>query len=449
MVRAETSKCPLVVNEKWRANGEAADLPTDNAVGPLEKEVVQADALAADDVERFGEDAGGGTGDDGTEFCLLHQGINVELVDNGVDINPFDNPLHVDPIDDLVHIDPADDLVHIDMLDQGVNVDGLNDQCDNPVGDGLGQLFHPRADRIGAHGIAVLCDMTVIIAPAGRARVRRMRYVRLRWNTFRGGCTVEFEKYDNGVPSWVDMGSPDLDKAKEFYGGLFGWNCPEGAPEAGGYSVCDLDGKTVAGLGPQMDPNAPPNWLTYVNVDSVDDTIAKVATSGGMVFMPGMDVMDAGRMAIFADPLGAVIGLWQPNQHLGAQVANEPGTYCWSELITTDVAAAKAFYQAVFGWDFEDQGPPGGPPAYTEWKLGGKSIGGMMLKSPDMPAEMPSMWGVYFAVADTDATVALAQKLGATVFMEPTDIEPGRFALLCDPVGAMFSVLALKPELVP
>jgi predicted enzyme related to lactoylglutathione lyase len=103
-----------------------------------------------------------------------------------------------------------------------------------------------------------------------------------------------------------------------------------------------------------------------------------------------MDVMDAGRMAVFADPLGAVIGLWQPNQHTGAQVANEPGTYCWSELITTDLDASKAFYGAVFGWDAEDQGPPGGPPAYTEWKLGGKSIGGMMLKkSPDMPAEMP------------------------------------------------------------
>ena len=101
-----------------------------------------------------------------------------------------------------------------------------------------------------------------------------------------------------------------------------------------------------------------------------------------------------------------------PNQHTGAQVANEPGTYCWSELITTDLDASKAFYGAVFGWGAEEQGPPGGPPAYTEWKLAGRSIGGMMQKSPDMPAEMPPSWGVYFAVADTDATVAKAQELG-------------------------------------
>jgi predicted enzyme related to lactoylglutathione lyase len=193
-----------------------------------------------------------------------------------------------------------------------------------------------------------------------------------------------------------------------------------------------------------MNPNMPPFWMTYVNVDSADDTVTKVAANGGTVFMPPMDVMDAGRMAVFADPVGAVIGLWQPNQHTGAQVANEPGTYCWSELITTDLEASKAFYGAVFGWGAEEQGPPGGPPVYTEWKLGGKSMGGMMLKSPEMPAEMPPSWGVYFAVADTDATVAKAQELGASVFMGPTDIEPGRFAVLADNVGAVFNVLQLK-----
>ena len=88
---------------------------------------------------------------------------------------------------------------------------------------------------------------------------------------------MEFERYEDGVPSWVDMGSTDLAKSREFYGALFGWNCPEGPPEAGGYSVCDLGGKTVAGLGPQMNPDMPPVWLTYVNVDSADATVAKVS----------------------------------------------------------------------------------------------------------------------------------------------------------------------------
>ena len=208
--------------------------------------------------------------------------------------------------------------------------------------------------------------------------------------------------------------------------------------------MCDIGGKTVSGLGPQMNPNVPPTWMTYVNVDDADATAAKVAAAGGTVLAAPMDVMDAGRMAVLADPLGAVIGLWQPKQHTGAQLANEPGTYGWSELITTDLDASKAFYKAVFGWDAEDQGPPAGPPAYTEWKLAGRSVGGMMLKQPDMPADMPPNWGVYFVVADTDATVAKAQELGGTVFMGPADIEPGRFAVLADNVGAVFNVLALK-----
>lgn len=255
---------------------------------------------------------------------------------------------------------------------------------------------------------------------------------------------MEYERYDNGVPSWVDLGSPDQAKAKAFYASLFGWECPEGPPEAGGYSVCTLRGKTVAGIGPQMNPDFPPFWMTYVNVDSADDTVARVSSNGGTVFAPPMDVMDVGRMSVFADPLGAVIGLWQPKTHLGAQLANEPGAVCWNELITTDLDASKAFYNSVFGWDAEDQGPPGGPPAYTEWKLGGRSVGGMMLKQGDMPADMPPNWGVYFAVSDTDTTVAKVQELGGAVFMGPTDIEPGRFAVLADNGGVVFNVLQLK-----
>ncbi len=255
---------------------------------------------------------------------------------------------------------------------------------------------------------------------------------------------MEYERYDNGVPSWVDLGSPDQARAKIFYAALLGWECPEGPPEAGGYSVCTLRGKTVAGIGPQMNPDFPPVWMTYVNVDNADETVATVSPSGGTVLVPPMDVMDAGRMSIFADPAGAVIGLWQPMSHLGAQLANEPGALCWNELITTDLGTSKDFYKAVFDWDAEDQGPPGGPPVYTEWKLRGRSVGGMMLKSSDMPAEMPPNWGVYFAVADADAAVAKAQALGGAVYMGPTDIEPGRFAVLADNGGVVFNVLQMK-----
>src|SRR5882724_3494088 len=130
---------------------------------------------------------------------------------------------------------------------------------------------------------------------------------------------MDIDKYEHGVPSWVDVSSPDLARTKQFYSALFGWEIPDGPPEAGGYSLAMVRGRTVAGVGPQMNPAVPPAWTTYVNVDSVDGTVKLVADNGGTVLMPPMDVMDAGRMAIFADPVGAVIGLWEPRNHTGAQ----------------------------------------------------------------------------------------------------------------------------------
>ena len=166
---------------------------------------------------------------------------------------------------------------------------------------------------------------------------------------------MEVDSYPNGVPSWIDLGTSDLPKARAFYGDLFGWDIQEGPPEAGGYSIAHLRGKPVAGLGPQQNPG-PPYWTVYINVDSADAIVTTMADNGGQVFMPPFDVMDVGRMAIGADPTGAVFGLWEPRQHKGAGIVNEPNTFSWAELVTDDVDAAKSFYTSVFGWTAETYG---------------------------------------------------------------------------------------------
>lgn len=255
---------------------------------------------------------------------------------------------------------------------------------------------------------------------------------------------MEMTSYPPGAPSWVDLGTSDPAAAAAFYQGLFGWTCEEGPPEAGGYRMCLLRGLPVAGLGPQMNPG-PPVWSTYVTVTNADDTAARVATLGGQVIVPPMDVLDVGRMAVLTDPLGAFISIWQPRAHQGAGLIGEPGTFCWTELLTTDVGRSEAFYTALFGWTAHHNGE--GEGAYTEFLVDGRPMAGMMAKPPMMPAEVPPYWGVYFAVADTDAAVARALELGGSVVAPAMDIEPGRFALLSDPTGAVFSVLTLKPEL--
>jgi predicted enzyme related to lactoylglutathione lyase len=184
-------------------------------------------------------------------------------------------------------------------------------------------------------------------------------------------------------------------------------------------------------------------WSTYVTVDDVDATVEAVSGAGGQVLMEPMDVLDVGRMAVFADAAGAAFSAWQAKTHTGAGLVNEAGTLSWNELMTTDVEGAKTFYQAVFGWGsitHEGEMP------YTEFKLDDRSIAGMMEKPPMVPAEVPPNWSVYFSVDDTDAAVAKVTELGGSVIMPATDIEPGRFAVLSDPAGAVFNVIATAGE---
>jgi predicted enzyme related to lactoylglutathione lyase len=254
---------------------------------------------------------------------------------------------------------------------------------------------------------------------------------------------MRVQEYEPGVPCWVDVGEPDPQQAADFYGALFGWHAPPGPEESGGYRVAMVGDAAVAGIGPQQNPG-PPVWTTYVAVERADAAAEQVTAHGGQVLVPPMDVLTAGRMAVFLDPVGAAFSVWQPDEHPGAELVNEPGAWSWSELITTDVPASKAFYGAVFGWDSETHGE--GPGAYTEWKVGGRSIGGMMQKPPMMPAEVPPHWAVYFSVADTEAAVAHVQELGGSLVMPPMDVEPGRFAVVSDPAGAVFNVITLNDD---
>jgi predicted enzyme related to lactoylglutathione lyase len=180
-----------------------------------------------------------------------------------------------------------------------------------------------------------------------------------------------------------------------------------------------------------------------VYIEDADTTAKSIEAAGGKVMMPPFDVMDAGRMAVFTDPEGAVCAIWQPNQHRGAQLVNEAGTLSWNELASRDIEGAKRFYGAVFGWTGDTQTM--GDMSYTEWKLNGESIGGMREIGPMDPPDLPPHWLVYFATDDTDASVAKVSAGGGNVMVPPTDIPPGRFAVVTDPQGAIFALIKMNP----
>lgn len=285
---------------------------------------------------------------------------------------------------------------------------------------------------------------------------------------------IERTEYPPGVPCWVDSGQPDPEAAAEFYGGLFGWEMDETMPpEAPGhYIVGRLGGLEVAAVG-SLPPAMPQlaAWNTYVRVQSADETAARARDAGGAVVMEPFDVFEAGRMAVVADPAGAMLCLWQPGQMIGAKVVNEPGTWNWSDLRTNDPEGAKAFYGAVFGWkaveldvgtgtatmwqvpgygDFLESGVDpeirkrqeggGAPPGFED------AIGWLVPLEQSTTPDAAPHWHVTFAVADADATAARAAELGGEVAAPPTDMPWVRIALLRDPQGAAFTISRFQPQ---
>lgn len=258
----------------------------------------------------------------------------------------------------------------------------------------------------------------------------------------------ERTSYAAGTPCWADLSTPDQDAAGEFYGGLFGWAVKEGEdPEAtGGYREAWLDGRAVGGVMSLMQEGQPTAWMPYIASDDVDATAARAREAGGSVLAGPMSVLDFGRMAVLADPAGAVFGVWQAGKNVGWDVRDEPGAPTWVELNTRDVEGAAAFYGTVFGWEFDRRGLGGGE-GYTTLKLNGAEVGGALDQAErGVPAEVPPYWAVYFAVEDADAAVARAGELGGGVMLAPFEVPVGRMALLTDPHGALFAVISLNEE---
>jgi predicted enzyme related to lactoylglutathione lyase len=232
----------------------------------------------------------------------------------------------------------------------------------------------------------------------------------------------------------VDIGVPDIEGAAAFYGALFGWKAElDPRPEAGGYGMLTLDGKNVAGIGPQQNPDLPPFWTVYVTVADCDASVASAREHGGTVVVDPIDVFDAGRMGVLQDPNGSFISVWQPDQHIGCQLVNDPGTFVWNELATTDLATSNTFYRALFDWQLEPHASSDQSSIYT---LDGEVICGAHVAGE---GEFPA-WSVWFAVADTDATAAQVRELGGTVIVEPNDMSFGRGGVVADPFGAVFGM---------
>lgn len=276
------------------------------------------------------------------------------------------------------------------------------------------------------------------------------------------------DRYIAGVPCWADTNQPDPKAGAAFYSGLFGWETedvmPAGAPRE--YLIGRLPGGDVAAVTgfPEAAPKIP-IWNTYIWVESADDTAEKVRAAGGTVPMDPWDVPGQGRMAVCLDREGAHFMVWEPREHRGAAVVNEPGSVNFNNLHTRDIESAKEFYGAVFGWETLELGPgivfwtlpdygkhleflnPGTLERFAEFGPAGfENVVAALIPISDDDRESRPNWGITFAVADADATVAKAVELGGTVLIPAFEAPWVRMAVLADPAGAVFTASQFKPE---
>jgi predicted enzyme related to lactoylglutathione lyase len=238
-----------------------------------------------------------------------------------------------------------------------------------------------------------------------------------------------------------DLMCTDVAAGVRFYCGLFGWKTVE-VKFMGSTIQRLLAGERVLGAIIPFDKSLghPSHWVPYVYVESVDDCCKRVRALGGQVCMGATD-FPPGTFAMVNDPEKALFSPFTPKGGPPSEPppAPGPGEFCWDELLTNDVAAAREFYQKLFGWE-SSEWDVGSAGTYMLFMIDETPVAGM-LKLPE-GAPQPPNWLPYVAVDDADATVAKARALGGQIALPPMDIpDVGRIAALIDPTSGHIAIL--------
>ena len=261
---------------------------------------------------------------------------------------------------------------------------------------------------------------------------------------------MEVATHAPGTFCWVELGTTDKSAARRFYEELFGWTTQEfpiGPDES--YAIVRQSGRDVGGIynlrANERTRDVPTHWLSYIAVANADDAAARVGPAGGTLVAPPFDVGTNGRMAVAGDPTGAMFALWQPTGHAGSGIGAVAGSVAWFELASADAAGAQDFYTKLFGWSWEDYPLPG--VSYHVAKMGEERVGGLMPMVGDEWKGVPSHWMIYFEVTDCDDRANWAASHGGAIVVPPSDIPTvGRFAILRDPQGGVFSIIKSAPR---
>jgi predicted enzyme related to lactoylglutathione lyase len=232
--------------------------------------------------------------------------------------------------------------------------------------------------------------------------------------------------FEPGAPCWLDLVAIDPEIARDFYTALFGWQISAGHATETSYLVARQDGRAVAGIRAATSEGPPPGWTVYFSCTETADLSQRIRAGGGHLVTAAASEGDDGVALTFRDPQGAVAGGWRPGRVAGARRIGEPATWLGSELITSDLAAAVAFYTAVLPITAsEDYGPD-----RVTLSAGQFAFGTIVESAAQAPR-----WRPLFRAADITRTADIARKAGGRIRPNHSDSDSGRAALIIDPQG--------------
>ncbi|WP_404342273.1 VOC family protein [Pseudoalteromonas mariniglutinosa] len=257
--------------------------------------------------------------------------------------------------------------------------------------------------------------------------------------------TAVIAAYPHGYFCWAELCSNDWRAGKAFYTQLFDWqNDDQPIGDDMYYTMLQKQGDDVAAMyqmpSEQQQAGVSSHWLLYIAVTDVDSLATKAKQLGADIIAGPHNVMDAGRMLLLQEPGGAMFALWQANQHPGTQRVSEFSTPYWHELVSKNSQQSRDFYCQLLGWQYEIKAMQGMD--YTLFTVDHQPVAGMLEMTDEWPSEIPAHWMLYFAVQDCEQMAEKAQQLGGEICVAATDIaDVGRFSVITDPQGAVFSVI--------
>jgi len=249
-----------------------------------------------------------------------------------------------------------------------------------------------------------------------------------------------------GKFGWYEIITSDPKATGKFYSDVVGWTTQE-MPSGDGppYTVFNVDKVGIAGM---LEMTGHSGWVGYIHVDDVDAHVEKIVEAGGKLWRPATDVPGMLRFAVMSDPQGAAIVVFTSNPNMPSPERPAPptqGTIGWHELYTTDLEAASAFYNKLFGWtkvSDMDMGSMGAYRIFDEGDHKEMGDGGMMTKPENVPV---ACWGFYFNVDSIGDAIQRVEAGGGKVLHGPSQVPGGSWIINgMDPQGVMFSLVSNK-----